>query len=821
MSTHKDDYSDILPVYVYAETQEATSIYPEMDRAIKKASTMIENHTITDKGKHEVADAVKYIKYCYMLMAKARVYKNEYLSAIDALEYSTRMYKKTPVKFEAMIWDARAYNQIGSVSKSEELIDYLKSNSQVPKKLEAQVYAVTADYYSRTGQWDEVEKALIKAVKVEKKKKTKARYYFILAQLAQKDGERKKAFDYYTLALKMHPYYDLQFAATINRALLYMGGSKGNEDIKKQLTKMLRPTINLDNRDQIYYALAQIALKEGDSTLGVKDLNKSVRASTTNPRQKAISFLTLADLNFDWEEYIRSKKYYDSTLISLPKTFKGRDSIVAKQLNLQRLVHCLEVITLQDSLQRLAKMDPKERDKYLNNLITDLKQAEEDKKKAELEAQQTPANNNTNTNTVVANGKWYFYNPGAMQQGLAEFTKNWGNRPLEDNWRRKNKVMDANQLVQQGNGENGKTPGDTTSSKTSKTAKSTGKDSLNSKYNKAYYIKNLPLTEAKMKASDDSLIEAYYNAGDIYREYLHNYRKSSIDFETFLTHYPENKYKLIVYYLLYSNYKQVGNDERANYYKNILLTKYPDTEYAKLILNPDKYRQEVEANKQQMVNFYISTLQAYHKDDYAQVLINCKQADTLYSRSEYMPKFAYLEAVATGHSDGLEAYKSALTRVIVLYPKDSVKFLAQSTLDYLNKKKDIPPPVVMDTAVHYTFDAKDSSFFWAMVLNNTESKKMNNMRASISDMNSKTFSQDNLQMDVIFLNTNQQMIVLRKFTSINRAKNYYTFVSANSSLFQNLAPNSYQTFYISDGNFHTLVGHKKADEYLKFFKDKL
>jgi hypothetical protein len=393
---------------------------------------------------------------------------------------------------------------------------------------------------------------------------------------------------------------------------------------------------------------------------------------------------------------------------------------------------------------------------------------------------------------------------------------------LEDNWRRKNKVMDANQLAQQGNGENGKTPGDSTGSKTSKTNKSTAKDSTNSKYSKAYYTKNLPLTEAKMKASDDSLIEAYYNAGDIYREYLHNYKKSSIDFETFLTHYPENKYKLIVYYLLYRNYTQVGNDERANYYKNILLTKYPDTEYAKLILNPEKYRQEVEANKQQMISFYTSTLQAYHKDDYAQVLINCKQADTLYSRSEYMPKFAYLEAAAIGHSEGIDAYKSALTRVIVLYPKDSVKLLAQSTLDYLNKKKDVPPPpLVLDTAVHYTIDVKDTTYFWVMVMDNKESGKVNDMRASITDMNSKTFSQDNLQMDAIFLNTNQQLIVVRKFTSPARAKNYYTFVSANSSLFQNLAPNSYQTFYISDSNFRVLVAHKKAEEYLKFFKDKL
>jgi tetratricopeptide (TPR) repeat protein len=812
VTTHKDDYSDILPVYTYAESQEAQAIYPEMDRAIKKASTMIENHTITDKNKREVPDAVKYIKYCYMLMAKARLYKNEYLSAIDALEYTSRMYKKTDVKYEAMIWEARAYNQIGSVSKSEELIDYLKSNKDVPKKLLPQVYAVTADYYSRTGQWDEVAKWLEKAASTERDKKLRARYYFILAQLAQKNGNQQKAFLYYSNVLKMHPYYDLEFAATINRALLYMGNGKENQNIKKQLVKMLKPTKNIDNRDQIYYALAQISLKEGDSAQGVKYLNKSIRVSTTNPRQKSVSFLSLADLNFDWEEYVLSKKYYDSTLISLPKNFKGRDSIVAKKENLQKLVHCLEIIAFQDSVQKLAKMDKKELNHYLDNMIDEMKQAEEDKKRQEAEAQQTPANNNTN-NTTVANGKWYFYNPGAMMQGLNEFTQKWGNRPLEDNWNRKNKIADANQL---GN-ENGNKTADTTTSK-GKTVKLNPKDSTNNKYSRAYYLKNLPLTDEKMRASNDSLIEAFNNAGYIYKEYLHNYKKSWTDFEELLKRYPDNKYKLPVYYQLYRIYKQVGNTERMEYYKNILLTQYPNTEYARLISNPEKYRQDLEADKQQMINLYTLTLQAYNKQDFALVMNNCKQADSLYSKSEYMPKFAYLEAVATGYSQGLEAYKNALTRVMVLYPKDSVKILAQTTLNYLNKKKDIP--AVKDTSVHYSTD-KDTVYYWIMLIDNKESGKINDMRLAITDMNSKTFSQDNLQMDNISLNSNAQMIVLRKFSTLDNVKNYHLFVSADSDLFKSLSPNSYQTFYISGQNFRILLNHKKADEYLSFFKDKL
>ena len=36
-------------------------------------------------------------------------------------------------------------------------------------------------------------------------------------------------------------------------------------------------------------------------------------------------------------------------------------------------------------------------------------------------------------------GQWYFYNLNAKSFGQPEFRMKWGDRKLEDNWRRKNK----------------------------------------------------------------------------------------------------------------------------------------------------------------------------------------------------------------------------------------------------------------------------------------------------------------------------------------------------------------------------------------------
>jgi len=815
--THKDDFTTILPVFVYADAKEAASIYPEMDRAIKKATTMIENHTITDKQKHEIPDAVKYIKYCYLLLAKAKLYKNEYLQAIDAVDYAAKEYRKTDVKYEALMWQARADNQIGAVSKSEEIIDLLKSSAQLPKKLYANVYATIADYYSRTGEYEEMQKALVKAIAAERKKPVKSRYYFILAELAQKSGDLHKAFDYYSMVLKMRPPNDLDFEAHINRALLFMGDDKENQSIKKELVKMLKPTKNIDNRDQIYYALAQISEKERDTLQGIKYFNLSVRTSTTNPLQKAISYLALADINFMKPDYVRAKKYYDSTLTSLPKNYKGRDSILAKKQNLERLVKCLEIISQGDSLLKLSKMSKKDLDKYVDDMIAQAKEVEEAKKKKAAEEANQPQTsnplNNGNPVTAGTSNSWYFYNTGQMQMGLTEFLQKWGNRPLEDNWRRSKKPAETQQSA---------SSSETAKKNTGDSAKlkaGTRKDSLSDIYNRAYYLKNIPSNDAKVKALNDSLVEAYYNAGSIYKEYLHNNVKAAGEFEELLSRYPENKYKLTTYYQLYRIYEEMGNTERMNYYKNILLTKYPNTEYALLITNPEKYKANLKASKEEILRLYTATLQSYESQKFLEVLNGCQQADSLYPKNPLSPKFAYLEAVAIGYTKGLEAYKNALTKVMLLYPKDSVKDLAQSTLNYLNKKP-IPPPIKDTNAVKYSIE-KDSGYYFMVVIDNKEASKVNTLRNSITDLNNQSYSQDNLKMDNLMLNSDHQLLIVRSFKTSERAKDYYGFINGNTSLFKVFTPDYYQIFYISDKNMHILLKHQNADEYVQFFKDKL
>ena len=116
-----------------------------------------------------------------------------------------------------------------------------------------------------------------------------------------------------------------------------------------------------------------------------------------------------------------------------------------------------------------------------------------------------------------------------------------GNRPLEDNWRRSHKIADAMQIAATNEAAND----------TAKKAITAKKDSAQNKYNRGNYMKKIPFTDAQIKASNDSLIEAYYNVGFMYKEYIRNYPRAEDDYEEMLARFPDNKYKLTVYYDLY------------------------------------------------------------------------------------------------------------------------------------------------------------------------------------------------------------------------------------------------------------------------------
>ena len=814
----KDNYNLILPVFNYGTQQDAQSLNPYMDKAIEKASINIQRHSMYFEHKEQV----RWIDDSYLLIGQAYFYKQEYHKAKRTFEFVMNKYKDEEIKYEAMLWLANSYNQMEKYKKAQSTLDYLKNEmDKNPKEIPSMVIKhfplVKADMYILQEKYPQAIDYLIDAVYLRQKKAIDARIKFILGQIYQSEDELYKASDYYMMAIKRNPAYELAFNAAINLATCYdTRYEEGSKDIRKKLNKMLKEDKNLDYRDQIYYALSDVAYKDNEDSLAIDFLRLSVATSVSNDFQKATSAIQLGSYFFKGKKYRLSQAYYDTAIQVLPEEFPEYEKIKASSEFLNELVDNLIVVQTEDSLQMLALMSEVERNVIIDKIIEDLK-IQEEKEREEAEEQEALAANSINMGGSSPSmggpqgrGKWYFYNPQTLNFGFSEFKKKWGNRKLEDNWRLSNKKATVSYEQEEFISENDSLSG--------------GNDSTamvsNDAHNRAYYLKDLPLTEEKMDTSNVKIQDALFNLGFIYKDKFSDLPRSNESFESLVNRYPENKHLLQTYYVLYRSFSKMDSVDKAEYYKSLLVQQFPESDYAKILLDPDYYK-ELEAEKNRAITLYNETYDHYTAGHYYTVYSNSNRALSSFDEpEEILAKFEYLRALSIGKIEVVDSLQVALEELVKKYPDSEVKPLAQNILDYLNGPIDTTstkesPEEIFDLSM-YEFNSASKQIF-ALVMDDSK-VNINALKVRISDFNSKYYSIENISITNILLNASTHFVMVGNFNSIEQALNYYQAIMSSEYVFANLTEDDYDGFVIAQENYPIFYRDKDVDKYLAFFK---
>ena len=796
---NKEDYSNLLPVFIYGDENASKSIYPQMDKAIEKCEKVILRHSIFVKRK----EYVDWIDDCWLLIGKCYFYKQDFNQAKEKFEYVGKQFKEKDIHHEALIWLARTYLRMHDNSKTSKILDLIREDASFPSNLKSVYSAVYADYYIQQHNYKLAIPEIRNAIATEKNKKIRVRYLYILAQLYQEEGDLDMASDYYGQVAKMNPPYEMEFYAKINRALSYNVGSGNKEEIKKELKKMLRDEKNADYYDQIYFALAELYLKEGEQQKGIDLLKKSVATSRSNTNQKGISFLKLADIYFYNENpsYELAQAYYDSAVTFIDKTRADFNDILNKKNSLSRLVKDITIINVEDSLQNLALKSEKERDNIINAIIQKIID-EEEKEKENLENNYMFSNENKYDSQNSGSGaNWYFYNPATISFGFSEFKRIWGDRKIEDNWRRKDKgntISDALEEI------------DLYANSEEDTIKGG-----NDKKNKNYYIKNIPLTEKKLNLSHNRIIEAYYDLGLVYKERLNDNSKAIESFTELVTRYDTCRYVLSCYYQLYRLFLIEENQDKAEYYKNLILDKAPESEYAQLIKNPN-YFKEKQNTKTKVLDFYKDTYKAFKNKYWTRTLNQCIASDSLYQQSEFSPKFHLLKALAIGKISGRDTFILELKKVVALHPDQEEGKEATRIINILSKNKNIEnQKPQLKSEYNISFMANHS---FILVFPN-KLGSVAEIKKQIADFNKEFFRLKNFEIKNLFLkNGRTQMITVKSFPDKTQAMDYYKAFISNCEVMKDENSNSYLSFVITDENFVLLYKNKDVDNYNNFFK---
>ncbi len=793
---NKDDFTRIIPVFPAGGEEESRAVYPQMDRALQKGAFVIDRHSMLIKGR----EYCNWIDDSYMLIGQANYYKRDYLPAIEVFNYVVKQYATKPIRIDGYLWLVRTYSRSARFKDAELIITALEAEEKFPKKKKGEYGAVMADHWIEKQDYPKALEEIRKAIAYTKARRKKTRYTFIEAQLHEEMNNRDSAAYFYTQVLRRSTPYDMEFNARINRALMTNSTSGELASIKKELEKMAKDEKNVDFLDRIYFALGKIAYEEKDQPVAMDYFKKSIAANTGNTAQKAESYFTIADILFDIPEYEESGLYYDSSLAVISERHEKYDHVKTRKESLAELIKNVNIIRTQDSLLRIAAMSPNEIDRFIADVIRKEFDRQEAARQAEADRQAAMAAGNqpaAQTPSGSAAGSWYFYNPTALSFGVSDFLRKWGDRKLEDNWRRSNKRS-------------------LEMSTTADADTASNKDSV--LLDPEFYRKGLPLTEAQRDSSLRLVQNAYYDLGGIYKDQLSDIDRSIKTYEDLLQKYPKGIWTLESLYQLHRLYTQKNDMANAERCKQRIVREFPESDYAKILTDPNHLK-KMEAMRNRLSGMYERAMTSYREDRFEDALATIDSVVGKVDKHKLIPKFALLKAMCIGRTQRLDVYKAALDEFIKKYPKDEEKAMAVELLAYVNDLtgEKMPDEVLpAEPLILYRHNADTVQYF--MVVVNRPGFRPADMKARLSDFNAVNYSNETLMVKDMKMGRDKDLVFVQGFSTPAKARDYYELIKADSTVFNGLNETDAFRFLIAVGNFAKFYQRQDVPEYMRFFR---
>lgn len=682
----KENYNQPLPILLPVDSLEMQPLKLQLDEVIKKASMIAERHQNS-----------KWLDNAYNLIGKVRLYRSDIPNAIEVFKYVNTKGTDPNDKHEALVLLMQAYAEANDFNNALNVAEYLR-NQPLNLTNTRNFYLTKAYVHQRKGEYAVAAAILDATFPSLKKGESTARLHLAAGQLYDQINQPAKASAHYQAVLKNRPIYDQSFYA--NMYLLQSAAPRQMAQSQNTFQRMLNDRKNEDLKDKIYYTMGLLEARRGQYDNALVLYRKSIQETTTNTAQIPYTYLEMGKLYFDKkQQYTKAQAYYDSALALLPAQSADYSAITARKKTLDEFVKHITTIRTEDSLQRLTKLSPEALEKVLSNAIA--LREKEDNAKAELArkviekatGQPTAAGMTmpgaTNSN-LTADQRWILYNPIKMTQGRQEFSQRWGNRPLEDNWRRSTK--DAALTA----GANTPPPTTTGVAAAASTPSSAIPTELASSFNNgtpspkaqrdAMYAQ-IPFSAEAMKRSNQKLEDALYKLGKLYKFQLNQPTDAIQTFEELLVRYPNTPQKPEVYYLLHLTNEQLG---KTTSWKDKLITEFPNTSYARLANRANRSDQPTSGTESMAVKTYGELYSLYKSGNHTEALARAEAALTTYAGTQVEDKIALLRTMLIGSVKGAETYRQALTEFIRDYPASQLLPYAKeliTTVDQLTAKR--------------------------------------------------------------------------------------------------------------------------------------
>ncbi|WP_224995424.1 lipopolysaccharide assembly protein LapB [Cesiribacter sp. SM1] len=795
---HQRNFNDLLYIEPPLDTIMAQQYAEPLEEAMKMASLAIERHKNS-----------KWVDDSYLLVGKARFYGRELEHAIETFKYVNTKSKDDNVRHKALIHLMHTFMDDTALNNAKGVADFLRKEN-LNKENTRDYNLALASLYRHRQEWDQMAAVLENAVADTKKKDGRAKLHFILGQLYQRMENQEEAYKNFRQVLRSNPDYELSFFARLHMAQVANLTEEGDEkQIRRYFSKLLRDRKNKEYRDKIYYEMGNFEMRHGNIKEAIDNYKKSVAVSTNNPRQKSYAYRKLAEFYYTEGRYKLSKAYYDSTATTTPQDETDYAFLQNRQRIMADLVEQITVIEQQDSLLRLASMDPAALDAYIEDVVKQEEQARELalRKGAEKINQ---VNVRTGFNTIQdkfgttqedGSGVWYFYNTSLVSIGQTEFVKRWGNRPLEDNWRRSDRGREST--------------GVTTQAQAREEFEDLAEDAISNEERiaarRSQMIENLPMAPEQQAEARLQIETAYYNLGRILNYDLKEFLPTVDAYTTLLSRFQESEYRPEVLYNLYLLYLP-SDEAKAAQYRDELIRMYPESTFARTLINPNYQREEDQATAQ-LKQLYSRAYSLYQRQAYARADSVLAQGQQLYPNNTFQSHLDLLRILIMGQTDDVQRYQSSLEQFIQANENEELDRYATELLQASHK---FSADSTLSQGTVYEENFNQPHYFIALY--NSGQTKANELIRIIDQYNAKQEAGRRLKATTIILNDRKSMVFVSQFPDKTAAMQYFRALERKTPFGSDFENADLEYFVISKDNFGILYNTKDVGRYSAFFQ---
>lgn len=845
LRSNTDNYDSLLSLFPFDPDRDSAKLMSDMDTIIRKASVGIQIHDPRAKWQDDL----------YLLVGQAYFYKADYQNAGAAFKHivsqaeadkkekekkagkPSKEDKNKPITFseeektglagalehkaaknEAMLWLARVFTQSNKEGQAQTLIDMLRNDALFPERLKGRLALEQA--FADLGRNDlnrAAQSLVIVAADKQMPDWLRLRANYLNGQLLQQQLHYAESDKHFKAVLGLNPNIDMDFYARKNLATNSINNGNNNGNAAQILEKMANDGKYRPYYDQIYYAMGKAALKNKQSDKALENFQKSVNLSQSNRKQKGLSFASLGDEYYLRSDYNKAKLSYDSAVQFLTIAQDPVYSIALQRAQaLDRLAVPGNEVLVQDSLLALSALSEREQRAVIKDYIKSVERMMRD---SAYRAANAGNNANMPVNQMGQQGSqaWYFANPNLMRKGENEFKQRWGNRQLKDNWRRSSASSNDFDVAADDAGAD---------------------DELTNLPNEDSLFAAIPHTPEQIQKSKDILRESLFNLGKAYYTYLEDFPKAVSTFDTLDKRFPNHDHQAEVLYTRYLISMRQNQPNEATKYNTQLQSKYPDTEWAKLLKGSsallskgeELYAPPTTTAKETISNHYDETYGLLMQRQYASVLNRIKDADVEYKdQGNFKKKYDLMKAIAIAGTGSYPEADTMLSQFIATNPSDTLTNWANTVLNFIRAN---PLPVtnnnlnrrdssqtqmtlsVDSSNLVYNYNAGQTHY---VIISAQQDAKFSGLRSGLSDYNLMKAGNEGVIVTMSTLDAGRSLIICKEFASATAAKKYMNEIKNVKLLFREYQANEYDVLLISIDNFPKLFVKKDYVNYKNFY----